>query len=1057
MAELNRRDFFKVVGISGASAVAGCKTAPFENPLNVQTPVEELYPYVVQPDQITPGAPTFFSTICTGCSASCGAVARHREGRVVFLAGNPDSPVGGTGLCAAGTASLQDTYDPDRFTAPVIAGAPATWDVALDTVAKALEPLKGSGKVAWLGRYRTGALANLIGDFMGAVGGRELHWEPLGYESLVKATNVAFGVNGAPRYDIAVAQIILGFGADFLHTWLDGVHHSAGWAQARDPKVGGVVAEYIEIAPRLSHTGTRCDTWLSNKPGTEAGVALALAKLVATKRGNARGAESWLASVDPAALASAAGIAPDKLDALADRLAREPSVVFPGGVTTNGDNAGQLALATLVLNYVCGNIGQTVKLGQHINLGKVSNFGEVETLLRECADGKIDVLFLDDLDPIFTLPTSVGAAAALAKVPHLVVFTNRISESVTAGAVVLPPGSSLETWGDAESVVSFHGLQQPAMKALNDTRSVGDVLLSLAKTLALTMPAPVASLVGMDLLNLITTRGGPPEAPVITAPAWPMLGGKTATATFEAEDFYRYLAGYWFNNVYSKDGTGKTFANWWVDCLTLGGFFTAVVEPNIAIRADLPPANPGAAVAGEMALLVFPHARLFDGRHAHKAWMQEIPDPVSGYTWTSWGEISPATAKRLGVGNADAMDVKTDAGTVTVGVRVSKGMRDDAVALVLGNGAQKGNRYAKGWGVNPFHLLSDSKDTLSGAMATLGGSATVSRAGTANERKSLKGSEGMDERPIALTTFVGDVLSGHATEPGSLAPTHKVPEDERLVEKGIHDFYPEPQHPTYRFAMAIDLDACTGCGACEAACVAENNIAITGPLQHSKWRYMGWIRLDRFWEGEGEHPDVRYMPALCQQCSHAPCEAVCPVVATYHNLEGLNAMIYNRCVGTRYCANNCPYSARRFNFHTYRWPEAYELMLNPDVSTREAGVMEKCTFCVQRLRYTKATYRSQGPVPSEVWTHLPACAEICPSKAITFGNALDAAGAVAQQFASPRAYTLLGELNTKPGVRYLTRLSFQQSAHGSGHGGEGHEAAPSSEHNSTGAPEAGHH
>jgi molybdopterin-containing oxidoreductase family iron-sulfur binding subunit len=292
---------------------------------------------------------------------------------------------------------------------------------------------------------------------------------------------------------------------------------------------------------------------------------------------------------------------------------------------------------------------------------------------------------------------------------------------------------------------------------------------------------------------------------------------------------------------------------------------------------------------------------------------------------------------------------------------------------------------------------------------------------------------------------------------------HHPPIDERLTKKGLLDMFPEPQHPTYRFAMAIDTNTCNGCMACVVACNLENNIPFIGPDQVRRGRTMTWIRMDRFWEGEGEHQDVRYLPALCQHCAHAPCEGVCPVLATYHNLDGLNAMIYNRCVGTRYCANNCPYTSRRFNYHTWEWPESMHLMLNPDVSVREMGVMEKCTFCIQRTRSVKDSWKDvafknrasadeaisldAAMVPDSALAKLTACASACPTGAITFGNAKDETAQVSKKFASPRSYTLLAELNTKPGVRYLARVRHG-GAHGGGHGAPagGHAAAGGGEH-----------
>lgn len=1015
MSDMNRRDFFKVLGTTGAvGALTAC---------DPRTPVENIYPYVVQPEQVVPGAPTFFASSCGDCVAACGTVLRHREGRVVFVAGNTESPVGQGGACSVAIAATQETFNPDHIQGPKKGGADVSWDDALSALSTAM----GGGSVAWLGRYRTGAMDRLLGDVAAATGMQRTHWEAFGYESLATATELAFGVRAVPRYQVAGAQVILSFGADWLNTWLAPVDHQAGYSAARDPEQGKFVAEFVSIEPRVSHTGTKCDQWLKSNPGTEAGVAFALAKLVAEKKGSANGAESLLSQVDAAAFASAAGIDLAKLDVLATKLAAKPSIVFPGGVTTQGENSTHLALASLVLNLVCGNIGTTVLMGAHTNLGVVSSYADVVKLLESCQAGSVKTLIIDELDPIFSLPAELKVADALKAVPNLFIFTNGGGDTHPDNATLLPPGSWLEQWGDAEPVKGHHQIRQPGMSPQHNTMSQGDVLLKVAKSAKLVVPAgePVED----EEVAL-------PEGETIGRVDGYALGEHPAVASFEAVDFYRYVAGHWAEKLF----TGSDFAAWWVEVLQTGGFYAAPAEDGVTLNAELPAPNGGAALSGNT-LLFFPHVHLKDGKFANRPWLHEVPHPVSGLTWTTWAEMSPTTAQGLGV-DKDSHVMVSSGGTELgpLNVRISKGMPNGHIAIPSGNGHEDGGSRYERFGANPVRLLKPAADPVSGAMVYLASEITVTKKVLTGaewekyKRVSLKGSESMDDRPVVLEAYAPDVVEGKDIELGHGMGVHIV-KDPRIEAQGLsYDMYPEPEHPTYRWGLSINLDSCTGCGACEVACNAENNVPMTGPEQHQLWRYMGWIRLDRFWEGEGENPDVRYSMAICQQCAHAPCEGVCPVVATYHNLDGLNAMIYNRCVGTRYCANNCPYSARRFNWHTYRWPEGFELMLNPDVVTREAGVMEKCTFCIQRIRYAKAETRP-ATLQSKDVERLTACAEVCPAGCITFGNMKEEDAKVSKLAESPLSYQLFGELNTKNGVQYLAKLTHTEPHHGDGHGG----------------------
>ena len=1049
MSEMNRRDFLKVLGVTSTATAAGC------NYLDPRSPYENVMPYVVVPDQALPGISTWFATQCNECSAGCGVLARNREGRVVKLEGNPDHPTNRGNLCARGLSGIQGTYSPDRYDSPVKGKDAIAWDAVMQTVTEAVQAAKAAGKsVVWLGQYRTGSLGALITQFMGAVGGKQIHWEPLGDGALRAAVQLVFGRAGSPSFVLDDARTILSFGADFLGTWGSPVAQTTGYANSRDPKHGGTVSKLICVEPRVGTTSAMADLFLSPTPGTEVSVALAVAAMLAQKVGYSGPAASLLSGVDADALITASGLKREQVEKIVDWLAEGPSVVLPGGTTTSASPT-DLAVATLLINEVAGNIGRSVVFGPEVNCDGRSNYRDVAGALGDCASEKVGVVFLDGVDLAHVMPKDLDAKGALSKAGLVVAFSNEPMDSMGGNTLVLPPGTTLETWGDNESVRGRHTLQQPAMTPLKDTRSVGDVLLGLAKALTLTAPGAATAPAPADAgaadagtkdagaKDAAATDAAATDAAATDLSAAPVAVTASARPGFDSPTFREYVAAWWKAVVWPLAGSPGAFDAFWTECLERGGYFVDIAAQGASCAlAALPVADAATPGGDGQILTVFPHIFLHDGRHANRPWAQEVPEPISTYNWGTWVEIHPKLAEEMGLTKHDGVLVEANGSSLEMGWFGSPGIREDTIAVVMGNGHENAGRYAR-YGANPMKLLASRVDEASGALSFVSTRAKVKRSGKPNPVYMQAGHIDQDGRGLNYTASAMEL--DKASGPGSIVHSHKVPFDERLEERGIRDMYPEPEHPTYRFALAVDLNRCTGCGACETACYSENNISVVGPEQSKKSRVMGWIRLSRYWEGSGEHPDVRFQPVMCQQCSHAPCEGVCPVLATYHNLDGLNAMIYNRCVGTRYCANNCPYTARRFNYHTFAWPEPFHLMLNPDVSVRTMGIMEKCNFCQQRLRSAKDSFRDLGHavVPDTVLQNLPACVAACPADAMVFGNLKDPEAKVSKAFEDPRVYTMLDELNTKPGVRYLARITHTEPALGhhaaaSGDAAEGH-------------------
>lgn len=1012
MGTLNRRDFLKFGAVASTSAAAACA-------YDYKVPSEQVLPYTINPETVQPGLATYYAGVCHGCASACGLIARNKDGRVVHVEGNPDHP-SGPGLCAEGHFDLINAYGPDRLAGPMLGNATVTWDEANTKVVEAWNAAKAAGKsIAWLGDYRTGSVASLL-ELLAGAGLKRTHWEPLGVETLLAAARAAYGVDELPSYILDEARTIVTFGHDFLGTAFDSMRTTKGWAKAKNPGENGFVTRLVAITSRVGVSESQADTWLAVNPGTEGTVALALAKLCADAKGYSGPAAGLLAGVDVAAAAAASGIPEAKLKMVAEWLAADVSAVLPGGHANAGTDASALAVATLLVNEVLGNVGRTVQfLGS--KPGQVNTYADVKALVEEMKAGNVGLLFLDGSDPVFNLPGELGVEAALAAVGQIVQFGDDGNDSTTDKTLILPTGSGLEQWSDANVERGLFVLGQPGMVPLKDSRGLGDQLLALAKAVV------AASTQATD--TLVT-------APVPSKPL----------ADFGS--FAAYIEARWTTLVAP---VGANLNQWWTEARQKGIVHAPEARPASWVLGQLPAVGTGVAGDGKT-LLVFPSPFLGEGKWANVPWAQELADPITTYFWNSWAEIHPSTAESMGLGIEDVLEVKTAAGSVKVGWFGSKGVHEGVVALISGNGRKTG-RYAKGRGVRALDLLGSTSDPVGGALATLTTKASLTRVAGESGLHTLVGNIDQAGRYLANNVNVNDAVTHQTGAPASIVPLHHVPIDKRVTEAGPVDMYPEPQHPTYRFAMVFDTNSCNGCMACVVACATENNIPFIGPDQLRKGRTMTWIRMDRFWEGEGEDQDIRYLPAVCQQCSHAPCEGVCPVLATYHNLDGLNAMIYNRCVGTRYCANNCPYTARRFNYHTWEWPESFHLMLNPDLTTREMGVMEKCTFCVQRARYAKDQYRDlHQTVPDSAMRKLTACAAACPSESITFGNYKDTEGMVRKLGESPRAYTLLGELNTKPGVRYLARVSHNQEPFGSKHGG-GH--GPASPADSATAPAHG--
>ncbi len=1020
MSEIDRRSFLKILGVGGAAAgtmttLGGCAR-----------PETTIYSPVTAPTDALPGLPAAYATTCRECPAGCGLVVQVREGRAIKVEGNPVHPVNRGKTCALGQASLQGLYDPDRIREPMVSDGrggwrPISWDEGIKLLAERVGALRQAGKgkqVVFLTGLETGSLDRLVGLWLERVagGGRRLAWEPIAHGALRAASQIAFGVDEIPRFDFARAKYVVSFGADFLETWLSPTANTIGFAAMHAFGGSGRPGTFVHVEARRSLTGANADEWIAPRPGTEGLVALAMAHTILEAglgrppAGQADALRRALDRFTPAAVAQAADVPAATIERLArDFAAARPSLAVGGGAAVQGTNATATLVAVYLLNAVAGNIGETVVFGAGERPGEPASGRAMADLVRAMNAGEVAALLVHRANPAYDTAGGLKFGEAMARVPFKVSFSSYLDETAARADLILPDHTFLESWGDAVPREGVYGLVQPATAPVFNTRPVGDVLIGAAKA-----------------------------------------SGDPVAGAFPWESFEAYLKAEWQALQKRVAPQAGDFEAWWREALARGGVFIDVPPRQVELSARAAQAVAALEPArlegeGELTLLVYPSSNLRDGRGANRPWLQELPDPVTKIVWWSWVEMHPETAARLGVrvdqktvfdpprpgwffplptprSNpvSDVVALETPQGRIELPVYLHPFIRRDVVAVALGQGHEQYGRYARGRGANPMRLLPAAVDAESGAAVWLSTKVRATRTGLRRPLVTTAGADDQRGRNIYKSLPVVDAVEGKPVEHAHEA-------------KGPATLPPVAPQVAYHWGMVIDLDRCTGCQACVVACYAENNIPVVGEAQVGRGREMAWIRIERYWEPDGT---VTHAPMLCVHCGNAPCEPVCPVYASYHNPEGLNGQIYNRCVGTRYCQNNCPYKVRYFNWFdysrtdyrgqpnpAYAWPFPLNLQLNPDVTVRGVGVMEKCTMCIQRINRAKDLAKDEGrPVRDGEFT--TACAQACPADAIVFGNLKDPNSRVAKLRASSRNYAVLGELNTNPSVTHLARVTL---------------------------------
>ncbi|MDN5349431.1 MAG: hypothetical protein PWQ54_827 [Bacteroidales bacterium] len=941
----SRRDFLKVFGFTIASAAIAS---------SCEQPVRKAIPLLIQPDEIVPGKASYYASTFFDGIDYCPVVVKVRDGRPIKIEGNKASSLTHGGTNARTQAAVLGLYDNSRYREPQSGGNATSWQEVDRAIISQLNAIKNKGgKVVVLsGTIISPSTKAVINDFLTQYPGEHITYDVLSASAMRHANKLSFGKAFIPAYHFDKADVIVSFDADFLGSWLTPVEFTKQYSKNRKLTNGEKkMSRHIHLEGAMSVTGTNADKRIQLHPAQEKQTIAALYYELQKLAG-----ESGAKQID----------SPVDVKAIAKELYSKKAKAL----VVAGANDVETQLMINGINHLLQSYGNTIDTSVQLNIRQADD-EKVQQLVADMNAGKIDAVFLYDVNPAYDYPAKDKFIAGLSKVGLKVAMPVVEEETAPLTDFICPDHHFLESWNDAEIKTGYYSLAQPAIRPIFKTRQAQQSFL-----------------------------------------IW--MGSNL--------DFRSYIKQYWENNLFAL-GNNLTFTGFWNSKLHDGVFESGKKETdvlsfdsNAAIQAQQ---NAKSGNADQLALVVYANVAVGTGKHANNPWLQELPDPVSKACWDNYVSVSPKLASELGLSEFDTVNVG-DIGELPV--LIQPGQEYKTLSVALGYGREKAGVPATGIGKNAFRQISFANGhmqyvSIGVSLEKLGGTYKVARTQTHHS---------MEGRAIVRETTLEDYkqnpISGN--------------EIREEIKEHLKTIYPKRQYDGFHWGMAIDLNSCTGCNACVVACSAENNVPVVGKQQVLMAREMHWIRIDRYYKGDEHNPEVVRQPVTCQHCDNAPCENVCPVAATTHSNEGLNQMAYNRCIGTRYCNNNCPYKVRRFNFFDYTGADAMKgnerdpvemttdlrrLVLNPDVTVRAKGVIEKCSFCVQRIQEKKLEAKTENRQLRD-GDVVPACAQACPSEAIVFGNLNDKDSKIARYYKDERNYHLLEELHTLPSVGYLTKV-----------------------------------
>ena len=1024
-----RRDFLKFLGFSvTAATVAAC-----------ETPVNKIIPYVNKPEHVTPGVPTYYASSFYDGYDVASIMVKTREGRPIHLIGNKHFGSNKGAINSRINSSVLMLYDSARLQNPTVNGDEATWADVDEQVMQGLNEAASSGKeIALLtNTVISPSTKKVIEQFKKRYGGEDgsgfkhVTYDSISYSGIRKANEATFGKAIIPTYDFSKARSIVSVGANFLDDWLMATDYSAEYGKRRHPD-GKWMNRHMHFEGGMTLTGTNADKRVPIKPSQQGAVVVGIYNAIASKMGRST-LPSTSKDLPEANIKKAA-------EMLMEHEGRSLMVC--------GSNDKNVQMVVNGINQMLGNYGRTIDTSKEVFI-RQGDEAEVEQLVVDMNAGKIGALMIYGVNPSYSLPSSSKFNEGLKKVGTTVSFSLYADESASRCKFVCPDNHYLESWNDYEAKKGHYLMGQPVIRPLYNTRQAQQSLLN-----------------------------------------W---SGKSTS-------YHDFIKANWMDFGGLAEGEGGLFTDFWNRSLRQGGFIksnASTAEPlsfngsGLSQAADRIRKNVQDGGKG-FEVVLYTKTGIGDGSHANNPWLQEFPDPVSRISWDNYIAMSPIDVQEMGFKRnisqeepASVAKIKVNGQELELPVLPMPGQKKGTVGIALGYGRGEGgekigkaafrNKFDPGVdlgsdpnkkipiGENAFPLVSLENGqynyVLSGAEITPSNKtmalATVQIHHTIMDRESVL-------KETNLNTYRSEPKEAYNDSP--TLPGH---EDGETVQKPVEEFDLWQEHLVegvgHHWGMSIDLSTCIGCGACVTACHSENNVPVVGKDEVRRGRDMHWLRIDRYFssemesleEGEEEglstietyremedpdadNPATTFMPVMCQHCNHAPCETVCPVAATTHSNEGLNQMTYNRCIGTRYCANNCPYKVRRFNWFNYKAYDKFEevnpaqdvtmrMVLNPDVTVRSRGVMEKCSMCVQRIQQGKLEAKiAEEPVQDgDIQT---ACAEACPTHAITFGDLNDKKSQVNEAQKDKRTYFALEEVGTRPSVSYKVKVRNKAKA-----------------------------